>query len=114
MLAISPLRSTSRSPPSRRIDARSPPRALRRRAMEPSLPTPQVVAAFPDEGREDGQAEQQPVQEAGGEAQRPLEIDEQHHAQVSGLVPGLVLVGIVEDQRPPFFPVPAFWSDAEP
>src|SRR5688500_18795792 len=105
----------SRSPASleRLIGAWSRPRALRRSAMEPLFPAAQVLAPLPNERREDGQAEQQPVQGTGGEAQRLLEIDEQHHAQPGGLVPGLVLVGIVEDECLTLLPVAPLGPDAD-
>src|SRR4030095_12226135 len=105
----------SRSPASLEcvIGPRSRPGALRRSAMEPLLPAPQVVAALPNERREDSQAEQQPVQGTSGEAQRLLEINEQHHAQPGGLVPGLVLVGLVADQRLTLLPVAPLGAAAD-
>ena len=57
--------------------------------------------------------QQQPVDETHGLPQRLGEIDEQHHARVRRAVPGLVLVGVVEDHGFAFTPVVDVLLDAD-
>src|SRR5690242_20386228 len=56
-----------------------------------------VVEAFTNEGGEERDIHEEPIDEIGRETQRLHEIDEQHHPRLVGMVPGLVLIGIVEN-----------------
>src|SRR5215475_10602209 len=58
-----------------------------------------LVYAFADERGENGQMKEEPVEQIGGKPQRFPEIDEQHHARLGRIVPGLVLIGIIENDN---------------
>src|SRR5262249_38780027 len=42
---------------------------------------------------------EEPVDQIGGKTQRFPEIDEQDHARIGRVVPGLVLIGVIENDR---------------
>src|SRR5260221_2943200 len=85
--------------------------ALRR--VETSFPTAQIVVTFAEVRGEHGQPEQRPIQHVGWKSQGLDEIDEQDHARLAGLVPGLMLVGIIEDQHATLAPGAQLGSDAD-
>ncbi len=57
--------------------------------------------------------QQHPVDQIGREPQRLDEVDEQHHTQLAGVVPDLVVIGVVEQQRLALVPVADFVADAD-
>src|SRR5689334_17521945 len=73
--------------------------------IETLFPFLVIVQAFADERREQRDVHQEPVDEIGGEAQRLHEIDEQHDARLVGMVPGFMLIRIVEDENLAFAPM---------
>src|SRR5262245_51196048 len=66
--------------------------------VEALLPFLVVVQSLANEGSEEGDAHEQPIQQIGREAQRLDEIDEQDDARLAGVVPGFMDIGIVEDE----------------
>src|SRR5688500_18991635 len=56
--------------------------------------------ALPDERRDRHQADQEPVDRARHAGKRAFEVDEEDHAVSGAVVPGLVLVRVVEDEAP--------------
>src|SRR5688500_2369018 len=81
-------------------------------AMETPLPAAQVLAAFAQEGAEERDCQQHPVQQVRWKAQRLREVDEQHDAQLARVVPDLVLVRIVENERATLLPMKQLVADA--
>src|SRR6202051_3354530 len=82
-------------------------------AEEQLLPLPLGDVAFANEGREDGEVQDQPVEEIGREAERLDEVDEEDDPHLVAMVPGLVLVGVVEDQRLALLPMADAIGDAD-
>src|SRR5262245_19402606 len=76
----------------------SVPRCLRFR-VGLSFPCLLLVYALADEGGEHCQMKEEPVDQIGGKTQRFAEIDEQDHARVGRVVPGLVLIGVIENDN---------------
>jgi len=67
--------------------------------VELSFPCLLLVYALADERGEHCQMKEEPVDQIGGKTQRFPEIDEQDHARIGRVVPGLVLIGIIENDR---------------
>ena len=72
-----------------------------------------VVHALTNEGREHSQMQQNPVDDIGREAQRLSKIDEQNHACMWRIVPGFVLIGVIEYHRFAFTPAIDVVLDAD-
>src|SRR5438876_2205120 len=82
-------------------------------AVETPLPAAQVLAALAQEGTEERNFEQRPIEEVRRKAQRLGEIDEEHDTHVLRFVPRLVLIGVVEDEDAALLPVVLFLPDAD-
>src|ERR1044071_5756930 len=67
--------------------------------IESSFPGLLFVYALADERREHRQMQEEPVDQIGRKTQRFPEIDEQDHACVGSIVPGLVLVSVIENDK---------------
>src|SRR5262249_30975017 len=69
---------------------------LLRRTFVPSL---LLLNTLADERREHRQMKEEPVDRIGGKMHRFPEIDEQDHARIGSVVPGLVLIRVIENDR---------------
>src|SRR5882757_9429083 len=72
-----------------------------------------LLPRFAQERRQRSQADEGAVEPVPGPAQRPGEVDEQHHAPAAGVVPYFVVEAVVEDQRLAFVPGTDLVADAD-
>ena len=73
--------------------------------IEALLPFLMIVETFAHERGEDGEIHQKPVDETGRKFERLHEIDEQHHPGLVGMIPRLMLIGIIENEDLALAPV---------
>src|SRR5436190_13431853 len=78
------------------------------------LPRLLLPLGLAKEWSEGGEIHDEVVDPVQGPFERPFEVDEEHHAIAIGVIPNLVVPGIVEDEALALLPLADLVRDADP